>query len=93
MFKKYLNFVMQCIPLSRSEKSLGLQAIESLNYIIGEEEIVPRMEANVCQIMTILNQYTKSVSHPQYFEMVLEIIKIYADALDMDVIPIVKSCQ
>jgi hypothetical protein len=60
-----------------------------LNFLVGEEEMVPRIETNISHIMKSLNVYSINVDLPQYFEMILEIIKIYADALGIEIIEVI----
>lgn len=54
-FKKTFDYLMQSVLLRGKEKAVALQSTDSLNTIISDSDLIPRLEPQVHDLMRFFN--------------------------------------
>lgn len=82
-FIKTMNFLFESVgyPGDTAEQVITLQSIDTLNTVVSDADLAPRLEPMLPQVVAILNVLTPVITHPTYFEFLLEFVKYYAVVL------------
>jgi hypothetical protein len=60
---------------------LSLQSIETLNTIIGDEDLAARLEPFLGEILQCFNSLTLKVQTPMYFDFLVDLVRGYSDEI------------
>lgn len=71
-FEKTMNFLFESVgyPDNTCEKVIALQSIDTLNTVVSDTDLAPRLEPLIPNIVQILNSLTPVINYPTYFEFV-----------------------
>ena len=88
-----MRFLFESVgyPYSSHESVIALQSIDTLNTIVSDSDLAPRLEPMLPQIVEILNQMTPVIKYPAYFEFLSEFVKFYAVVLKQFILPILST--
>jgi hypothetical protein len=89
-FIKTMNFLFESVgyPDDTAERVVTLQSIDTLNTVVSDADLAPRLEPMLVQIIAILNQLTPLNTHSTYFEFLSEFVKFYAVVLNDNILGI-----
>lgn len=68
-----------------------MQSADTLNTIISDKDLVPRLEPYLPRLIPILNECNIKIHIKLYFNFLLDFVKSYSDAIGESVIPFVES--
>ena len=85
-----MNFLFESVsyPDDTAERVITLQSIDTLNTVVSDADLAPRLEPMLNQIVVILNQMTPVNTHATYFEFLSEFVKFYASVLNNHILGI-----
>lgn len=92
-FKKSMNFLFSSVGLeSKREHVIALQSCDTLNTIVQDDDLMPRLAEMLSEIVQTINHLITSVKVVSFFEFVQEFIKMYKNLLaEQYIVPIVQS--
>jgi len=90
-FVKVINFLVGSLALTGNQKAVAMQSADTLNTIISDKDLVPRLEPYLPALMPVMNDCTGKVHNKLYFSFLLDFVKSYAEAIGEDVVPFVVS--
>jgi len=90
-FNKTMDFLIQSVALVGEQKVIALQSADTLNTIISDKDLIPRLEPQLPRIMKILNDCNLRIHINLYFSFLLDFIKHYHHAVGDSIIPFVNS--
>mmetsp|Transcript_9607 Transcript_9607/g.9269 ORF Transcript_9607/g.9269 Transcript_9607/m.9269 type:complete len:108 (+) Transcript_9607:1620-1943(+) len=88
-FVTIMNFLIQGLQLKGDEKVIALQCADTLNTIITDTDLVPRLSPMLPTLLPLINQCVLTIQIQVYFTFMVQFITNYAEKLDQDVILIV----
>jgi hypothetical protein len=82
-FGKTMDFLFCSVGYdSKSPESvIAIQSIDTLNTVVSDSDLAPRLEIMLPRIVEILGQLTMLITYPSYFEFLSEFVKYYAVVL------------
>jgi hypothetical protein len=85
-----MNFLFESVgyPEDTAERVITLQSIDTLNTVVSDADLAPRLEPMLVQIIAILNELTPVNTHPKYFEFLSDFVKFYAVVLQEHILNI-----
>jgi hypothetical protein len=60
---------------------LALQSTETLNTIIGDEDLGARLEPFLGDILLTFNEFNLKLNSPLYFELLMELVRCYSEEI------------
>lgn len=90
-FMKIINFLITSISLTGKHKVIALQSADTLNTIISDVDLVPRLEPELPKLMVTINECTLKINIKLYFNFLLDFVKHYHHAIGDSVIPFVEA--
>jgi hypothetical protein len=70
---------------------IALQSIDTLNTVVSDSDLAPRLEPMLPRIVEILGQLTQKITIPSYFEFLAEFVQFYAVVLQDYVLAILGT--
>jgi hypothetical protein len=55
-FIKTIDFLIQSVALNGEEKVIALQSADTLNTIISDKDLIPRLEPELPRLLGVLNE-------------------------------------
>jgi len=82
-FIKTMDFLFHSVGYENKtpETVIALQSIDTLNTVVSDSDLAPRLEPMLPRIVEILCQLTGVICYPAYFEFLSEFVKFYAVVL------------
>jgi len=68
-----------------------LQSIDTLNTVVSDTDLAPRLEPMLPEISVILQNLIGVITYPSFFEFMQEFVKLYAPVLKNFVLPILEK--
>lgn len=90
-FIKVMDFLLESLSLSGKQKVVALQSADTLNTIISDKDLIPRLEPHLPRLIKVLNECNKKINIKLYFSFLQDFVKFYNGAIGEDVISIVDS--
>jgi len=91
-FKMTMEFLFKSIGYSgAAEKVIALQSVDTLNTVVTDSDLAPRLVPLLPNILEILGSLTPVITFPTYFEFLFEFQKFYAPALENQILHIFQS--
>jgi hypothetical protein len=90
-FMKIVNFLISSVSLTGNEKVIALQSADTLNTIISDSDLIPRLEPELPTLIPILNESTLHIQIKLYFNFLLEFVKHYHHAIGESIIPFINA--
>lgn len=88
-FVKIIDFLIKSVALLGEQKVIALQSADTLNTIISDKDLVPRLEPHLPRILTVLNECNLKIQIKLYFNFLQDFVKYYHSAIGDSVIPFV----
>jgi hypothetical protein len=66
-FIKVMDFLLESLSLSGPQKVVALQSADTLNTIISDKDLIPRLEPHLPRLIKVLNQCNQKISIKLYF--------------------------
>ncbi len=70
---------------------IALQSIDTLNTVVSDTDLAPRLEPMLPEISVILQNLIVVITYPSFFEFMQEFVKFYAPVLKNFVLPILEK--
>ena len=70
---------------------VALQSADTLNTIISDKDLIPRLEPHLPRLIKVLTQCNQKIHIKLYFNFLQDFVKFYHAAIGEDVIPLVES--
>jgi hypothetical protein len=86
-FLKTIDFLIQSVSLVKDEKVIALQCADTLNTIISDRDLIPRLAPEVPRIIETLKELNMRINIALYFNFLLDFVKSYHAAIDHHVVP------
>ncbi len=86
-----MNFLIKSLSFTGEQKVIALQSADTLNTIISDNDLIPRLEPEIPALLMILNECTKKIQIKLYFNFLLELVNNYHNVIGDDIIPFVES--
>lgn len=81
-FKKSMNFLFSSVALvTKRDHVIGLQSCDTLNTIVQDDDLMPRLSEMLDEIVGTINMLTAQVKIVSFFEFLNEFIKMYKTQL------------
>jgi len=90
-FLKTIDFLISSLQLGGEEKVIALQSADTLNTIISDRDLAPRLRPEVPRIIGNLVHSNLTIKIPLYFNFLLDLVKFYHAAIDHHVIVFLQS--
>jgi hypothetical protein len=90
-FVKVIDFLIKSLALTGPQKAVAMQSADTLNTIISDKDLVPRLEPYLPSLIPILNDCNIKIHIKLYFNFLLDFVKSYSDAIGESVIPFAES--
>ena len=90
-FFKVIDFLVQSVGLLGEQKVVALQSADTLNTIISDKDLIPRLEPHLPRLIASLIESNRKVHIKLYFSFLQDFVKFYNQAIGDDIIPIVQS--
>lgn len=88
-FIKTIDFLIRSVGLNKDEKVIAIQCADTLNTIISDRDLIPRLEPEIPRIISILNELNLKIHLPLYFNFLLDFVKFYHHSISHLVIPFI----
>jgi hypothetical protein len=86
-FLKTMDFLIQSIGLTKEEKVIAIQSADTLNTIISDKDLIPRLIPEVPRLIVTLQELNMRIHIPLYFNFLLDFVKFYHTAIADLVVP------
>lgn len=90
-FLMIVNFLISSLKLTGEQKVVALQAADTLNTIITDNDLVPRIEPHLPELLNVLNDCTLKIQIKLYFNFLLELVNNYHAAIGESIIPFINA--
>lgn len=92
-FVKTMDFLFKSMAyaLETPELVIALQSIDTLNTVVSDTDLAPRLEELLPRIVEILGQQTATIPHVSFFEFMQEFVKFYAVVLSPYILQILTT--
>jgi hypothetical protein len=80
-FLKTMDFLIQSVNLTNQEKVIALQSADTLNTIISDKDLIPRLSPEIPRIIETLNALNLKVHISLYFGFLLDFVRYYHHAI------------
>lgn len=90
-FLKVMDFLLESLSLSGPQKVVALQSADTLNTIISDKDLIPRLEPHLPRLIKVLNQCNQKITIKLYFNFLQDFVKYYNQAIGEDVISLASS--
>jgi hypothetical protein len=92
-FNKVISFLMESMNYTKDspEHVIALQSIDTLNTIVSDKELAPRLQPLIQGIVEIICNQIGFLESPTYFEFVREFVKHFAGFLNEKVVVIFQA--
>lgn len=81
-FLKTIDFLIRSVALIKEEKVIALQSADTLNTIISDKDLIPRLKPEVPRLVEILKECNMRINIALYFNFLLDFVKYYHSAID-----------
>ncbi len=85
-FLKTVDFLIKSVALVKEEKVIALQSADTLNTIISDKDLIPRLKPEVPRLLEILKECNLRINIALYFNFLLDFVKYYHSAIDQHVV-------
>lgn len=93
IFQKVMEFLFNSVGYDKPfEKVISLQSIDTLNTIVSDSDLAPRLVNFLPTIVGITNQWIPVIKVKEFFDYVHEFVKFYACVLDDQILSILQAC-
>ena len=79
IFNKVIKMFITSLNQNEENHALALQSSDTLNTIINDNDIVPRIKPIINELLFAVNDAILTVKIPHFFEFLEEIFKYYKD--------------
>jgi len=90
-FIKTIDFLILSLAYQKEEKVIALQSADTLNTIISDKDLIPRLEGEIPRLIEVLKELNLKINLNLYFNFVLEFVKYYHHAIQGAIIPFLGS--
>ena len=90
-FLKTIDFLIRSVALIKEEKVIALQSADTLNTIISDKDLIPRLKPEVPRLVEILKECNMRINIALYFNFLLDFVKYYHSAIDQHVVPLLQT--
>lgn len=90
-FLKVIDFLIQSLALHGDQKVIALQSADTLNTIISDKDLVPRLEPQLPRLINTLNECNLKITIKLYFSFLLDFVKVYSQAIGDSILPFFQS--
>lgn len=90
-FVKVMDFLLESLSLNGPQKVVALQSADTLNTIISDKDLIPRLEPHLPRLIKVLTQCNQKIHIKLYFNFLQDFVKFYHAAIGEDVVPLVES--
>jgi importin-8 len=90
-FRNCIEFLVKGLAMEKELKSLSLQCADTLKTIIGDEDLVTRVEIFISALFPILSEMVNTMDQPSFYEILMTIISSYAATIDSRLINLLQS--
>jgi hypothetical protein len=90
-FIKVMDFLIESLSLTGLQKVVALQSADTLNTIVSDKDLIPRLEPHMPRLIKVLNQCNLKINIKLYFNFLQDFVKYYHHAIGPDVTPIAQS--
>jgi len=90
-FLKTIDFLIKSVALIRDERVIALQSADTLNTIISDRDLIPRLTPEIPRLIEILKECNVRISIALYFNFLLDFVKYYHNAIDHHVVPFLNT--
>jgi hypothetical protein len=66
-FVKVMDFLLESLSLSGAQKVVALQSADTLNTIISDKDLIPRLKPHLPRLIKVLNECNQKISIKLYF--------------------------
>lgn len=93
-FNKTMSFLIESMSFTEdsAEHVIALQSIDTMNTIVSDKELAPRLEPMISGIIDCICQQVSILDSPTYFEFTREFVKHFAVYLKERVTNIFAAC-
>lgn len=91
LFYKTIEFLITGLAKEKEVKALALQCADTLKTIIGDQDLVSRVEAFITKLFPILSKMVSELELTTFFEILMTIITTYSTVIDSSVIGLLNS--
>jgi len=90
-FTKIIDFLIQSLALTGNQKVVALQSADTLNTIISDKDLIPRLEPHLPRLIEQINQCNLKIQIKLYFSFLQDFIKYYHAAIGDSIIPFIHT--
>jgi hypothetical protein len=90
-FVKVMDFLLESLSLSGPQKVVALQSADTLNTIISDKDLIPRLKPHLPRLIKVLNECNMKIGIKLYFSFLQDFVKYYNEDIGEDVITLVQS--
>ncbi len=84
LFARSIEFLLKGIATEKTHRALALQCADTLKTIIGDDDMVSRLDSYIGRLFPLLCEMTGTVDLPTFYEVLGKVIDCYAPAIDTD---------
>jgi len=89
-FKVTVGFLFESMGYGGAEHAVALQSIDTMNTVVSDNELSPRLYPMIDDIVTALVNLIGRVDKPTFFEFIRDFTKYFAKVLDDKILLIFK---
>lgn len=86
-----MNFLITSLSYTGEQKVVALQSADTLNTIISDNDLIPRLEPEIPNLLKILNECTLRIQIKIYFNFLLELVNNYHAVIGEDIVPFMDA--
>ena len=76
MYALHIKFLVECIGLrEESNIPVTIQSMDSLNNIFEDEDLYPRMNTFINDILLHFSEFIEFIKQNQFYDIIQEIVK------------------
>lgn len=90
-FMKIVSFLITSISLTGDQKVIALQSADTLNTIISDDDLIPRLRPELPKLISVLNECTQRIQIKLYFNFLLEFVKHYHNDIGENIVPFISA--
>jgi hypothetical protein len=90
-FVKVMDFLLESLSLAGLQKVVALQSADTLNTIISDKDLIPRLKPHLPRLIRVLNDCNMKITIKLYFSFLQDFVKYYNEDIGEDVISLVQS--
>ena len=90
-FIKTINFLISSMNLTKHEKVIALQSADTLNTIISDKDLIPRLSGEIPRIIKDITEMNLTNNLGLYFNFILDLVKSYHEDIGHNILPFLAS--